>query len=127
MEDESIFSGINIVPLVDIMLVLIVIVLITSNFMVRGLIPVNLPKSESAAADTVKEVITVDMTSEGSICFKEELISLSDLSAKLLDYDPELQVIISADKELTLQPFVTVVDTLKGAGFMKISIQTEKN
>ena len=126
MEDESSFSGINIVPLVDIMLVLIVIVLITSNFMVRGLIPVNLPKSESAAADTVKEVITIDMTSEGNIYFKEEPIMLSELASKLIDYDQDLQVIISADKELTLQPFVTVVDTLKSAGFMKISIQTEK-
>ncbi len=125
MENES-FTGINIIPLVDIMLVLITIVLITSNFMVRGLIPVNLPRSESAAADTIKEVISVGMTKDGLLYLQEEMVSLEELPFKLGAFDKGLPVIVSADRELTLQPFVSVVDTLKKTGFAKISIQTEQ-
>ena len=123
MEDE--ISAINVIPLVDIMLVLITIVLITSNFMVRGLIPVSLPKSQ-ADGGIVKEVINIDMTSDGSIYFKEEKIAFSELSDRLYGYDKELQVLISADKDMAIQPFVTVMDTLKSGGFTKVSIQTEK-
>ena len=123
MEDE--ISGINVIPLVDIMLVLITIVLITSNFMVRGLIPVSLPKSQ-ADGGIVKEVINIDMTSDGTVYFKEEKVTYSELFEKLLVYDKELQVLINADRDMAIQPFVTVMDLLKSGGFTKISIQTEK-
>ncbi len=125
MENDG-FSGINIVPLVDIMLVLLTIVLITSNFMVRGILPVNLPKSESASADTVKEVILFEVTKEGDVFFKEQQIAIADIPMKLSGYDTELQVIVSADKDLTIQPFISVMDALKTTGFSKISIQTER-
>lgn len=125
MENDG-FSGINIVPLVDIMLVLLTIVLITSNFMVRGILPVNLPKSESATADTVKEVILFEVTKEGDVFFKEQQIAIADIPMKLSGYDTELQVIVSADKDLTIQPFISVMDALKTSGFSKISIQTER-
>jgi biopolymer transport protein ExbD len=123
--DEE-FSGINVIPLVDIMLVLLTIVLITSNFMVRGIIPVNLPKSDSAAADTLKEVIVVEISKEGVIHYEGNILSLEDLSEKISSFPRDTQVILSADKELMLQPFVRVVDTLKNIGFSKISIQTER-
>ena len=123
MEDE--ISGINVIPLVDIMLVLITIVLITSNFMVRGIIPVSLPKSQ-ADGGTVKEVISISMTADGSIYLKEEKVTFSELPEILSVYDRELQVLINADKDMAIQPFVTVMDILKGGGFTKISIQTEK-
>jgi biopolymer transport protein ExbD len=119
------FCSINIIPLVDIMLVLVTIVLITSNFMVRGLIPVSLPKSDSSG-EIAKEVINVDMTADGAIYFKGEAASLYDLPIMLQNYDRELLVLINADKELTLQPFVTIVDVLKNCGFKRVSLQTEK-
>ena len=124
MENES-FSGINIIPLVDIMLVLLTIVLITSTFMVRGVIPVSLPKSD-AAGELAKEVINIDMTVDGTVYFKGVPVVFSDLPILLAEYDRGLQVLINADKEMTLQPFVTMVDTLKSCGFTKVSIQTEK-
>jgi biopolymer transport protein ExbD len=123
--DEE-FSGINVIPLVDIMLVLLTIVLITSNFMVRGIIPMNLPKSDSAAADTLKEAIVVEITKEAVILYNGALVDLSELPAVLADFDRDSRVIVSADKDLTLQPFVQVLDMLKNIGFSKISIQTER-
>jgi biopolymer transport protein ExbD len=125
-ETDEEFSGINVIPLVDIMLVLLTIVLITSNFMVRGIIPMNLPKSDSAAADTMREVIVVEVSKDAQILYEGNPVELSDLPDKLAHYSRDLSVIVSADKQLTLQPFVLVVDTLKNAGFTKISIQTER-
>ena len=124
MENDS-FSGINIIPLVDIMLVLLTIVLITSTFMVRGVIPVSLPKSD-AAGELAKEVINIDMTIEGTVYFKGAPVTFNDIPILLAEYDRELQVLINADREMTLQPFVTMVDTLKNCGFTRVSIQTEK-
>lgn len=123
MKDD--FSGINIVPLVDIMLVLITIVLVTANFMVRGMIPVNLPKA-SAEASTVKESVVLDITPEGAVYYLGEAVLLEDLPGKLAEVSVDNPILLNADKDLTMQPFVSVVEVLKNNGYSKISIQTER-
>lgn len=123
MKDE--FSEINVIPLVDIMLVLIVIVLITANFMISGALPVKPPKSETEqalAADSVR--LTVNRA--GELFYKDEAIALDDLEKLMTDVDRERPVLISADKDLTLQPFVSLLDRLKKLQFSKISLHTER-
>jgi biopolymer transport protein ExbD len=119
------FSRINIVPLVDIMLVLLVIVLITANFMVRGKIEVSLPQSEAASNET-QEPLHLIMRADGGIFLDGLPLPLDRLDDALRGEDRNHAVLISADKELTLQPFISLMDVLKRLGFSRISVQTQK-
>ncbi len=118
------FTDINVIPLVDIMLVLLTIVLVTANFMARGIIPVNLPKAD-AENPSIKESITVDMTKDGALFLRGEPVTIEELKASLEGEDKNTPVLISADRDATVQPFVTAVEAVKDSGFTKVSIQTE--
>lgn len=118
------FTDINVIPLVDIMLVLLTIVLVTANFIARGVIPVNLPKAD-AENPSIKESITVDMTNDGALFLKGEPVTIEELKAALAGEDKNTPILISADRDATVQPFVTAVEAVKDSGFTKVSIQTE--
>ena len=119
------FSEINVIPLVDIMLVLITIVLVTANFMVKGIIPVNLPEA-NAENPSIKESLQIDMTKEGNLYLNGVQVSIEDLPEMLAFKDKNTPVLISADKQATIQPFVSAVEAIKNSGFTKVSIQTER-
>jgi len=119
------FSEINVIPLVDIMLVLITIVLVTANFMVKGIIPVNLPEA-NAENPSIKESPQIDMTKEGNLYLNGVQVSIEDLPEMLAFKDKNTPVLISADKQATIQPFVSAVEAIKNSGFTKVSIQTER-
>ena len=123
MKDE--FAEINVVPLVDIMLVLIVIVLVTANFMVQGMLPIQPPKSESRGTP-VDESLIIAITADGELYYEKRAVSQDELSGLLSTADKERPVLISADKDLTLQPFVSLVDTVKRLGFTTITVQTSR-
>jgi biopolymer transport protein ExbD len=119
------FTDINVIPLVDIMLVLLTIVLVTANFIIKGVIPVNLPKAD-AENPSIKESIVVDMTKDGTLYVEGKAVGLDELPALLAERDKETPVLLSADKDATIQPFVSAVEVIKDSGFTKVSIQTEK-
>ncbi len=119
------FSEINVIPLVDIMLVLITIVLVTANFMVKGIIPVNLPEA-NAENPSIKESLQIDMTKEGNLYLNGVQVPIEDLPEMLAFKDKNTPVLISADKQATIQPFVSAVEAIKDSGFTKVSIQTER-
>lgn len=123
MKDE--FTDINVVPLVDIMLVLIVIVLMTANFMVHGMLPVRPPKSESEAAE-VSESVLIAMTATGELYYEKEPLTPEALEERLAEVDKARPVLLHADRDCTLQPFVTLVDKLKKLGFTAINVRTER-
>jgi biopolymer transport protein ExbD len=119
------FSEINVIPLVDIMLVLITIVLVTANFMVKGIIPVNLPEA-NAENPSIKESLQIDMTKGGNLYLNGVQVPIEDLPEMLVFKDKNTPVLISADKQATIQPFVSAVEAIKDSGFTKVSIQTER-
>jgi biopolymer transport protein ExbD len=80
------FTDINVIPLVDIMLVLLTIVLVTANFIIKGVIPVNLPKAD-AENPSIKQSIVVDMTKEGTLYVEGKAVALEELPALLADRD----------------------------------------
>lgn len=123
MEDKE-FSSINVIPLVDIMLVLLTIVLITATFVVQGAIPVNLPKASQKHQETLKSVEIV-ITKEGYTFFEGRQVSLKELESILKSLDPSTRISIAGDKESTLQSLVSLLDLLKRYGFEKVSIRTE--
>ncbi len=122
--DETEFNTMNVIPLVDVMLVLLVIVLTTSTFIAVGAIPVELPQASGEKVELLK-TLTIEIDSEGNLFLEAAAISLAGLTSSLAKLDTETPVIIRADKKLALQHFVDVMSAVKGLGFTKVSLQTE--
>lgn len=123
MEDRE-FSTINIIPLVDIMLVLLTIVLITATFVVQGSIPVNLPKASQKHEETLKSLQIV-LTREGKLFLEGRELSLSELEDILRSINPNTRLVIVGDKNASLQSLVNLLDLFKRYGFERVSIRTE--
>ena len=119
------FTEINIIPLVDVMLVLIVIILTTASFMTTGHIRVDLP--EAASAHTLPRIsLRLELARDGTIRLNDVPVSMDGLKTALSGKDRESAIMISADRDVTLQPFISLVDMLKREGFNHISVQTRQ-
>ncbi|WP_029551175.1 ExbD/TolR family protein [Thermocrinis jamiesonii] len=123
MEDKE-FSSINVIPLVDIMLVLLTIVLITATFVVQGSIPVQLPQAKTSSQENLKG-LSITITKEGLVFFEGRAVSLLELEKELEKYKKDHQVQILSDRRTIVQSLVNVLDILKRLGFKKVSIKTE--
>ena len=124
MEEKG-FDYINVIPLVDVMLVLLAIVLTTSTFIATGTISVSLPKASEAQAEVLKkQIISIDQ--RGTIYFNSTRVGIEELSVKIRDIDRNTPLIVRADKDITLQIFIDVLDLLNNRGFKKVAIQTER-
>ena len=122
--DEKGFESINVIPLVDVMLVLLTIVLTTSTFIVMGAIPVQLPKAESG--ETIKSVATtIVIDRQGVIFLDDNPLMPEGLRQNLIPLDRNHPILIRADRFIQLQIFVEVLDIVKGLEFKKVSLQTE--
>jgi biopolymer transport protein ExbD len=123
--DEREFSQLNVIPLVDIMLVLLTIVLTTSTFIAKGLIPVDLPKARQAGEENLR-TLTVDLDRSGGTHLDGQALDLRSLALRLEPLTRSTPVLIRGDREARLQSFVDVLDLVKGMGFRRVSLQTLK-
>lgn len=124
--DEKEFDYLNVIPLVDVMLVLLTIVLTTSTFIAAGSIQVELPKASTSEETAVLRPRTVSIDKEGRIWLEAEEVSLISLAAVLEGVDRETPILVRADKSLALQGFVDVFGAVKQLGFTHLSLQTEQ-
>jgi len=121
--DEAI-TQINVVPLVDIMLVLLIIFMLTTSFISTPSIPVNVPKaytSNPTAPATEALVLTI----RGDIYFKNKKISRGELSRELKNEasgNPDLRIVLSADSNATHGKVVELLDLVRQAGVTKIAL-----
>jgi len=120
------FDSINVVPFIDIMLVLLVIVLTTATFVAKGLIPVDLPSSKSATKDDKKN-LTITIKQNGDILFDKTLIFVKDIEAELCKYKTDMPIYINCDKDAKFDFFVILLDTLKEKNFTNLGIITKKD
>jgi biopolymer transport protein ExbD len=125
VDDEKGFDFMNVIPLVDIMLVLLTIVLMTSTFVASGAIPVQLPRASQQNRTPLKAA-TVTIDREGNIYFESVPTTLGGLQEHLKDVGREVPVAVKADRSVAVQACVDVLDTLSGTGFRKVSLQTER-
>ena len=123
--DEKEFDYINVIPLVDVMLVLLTIVLTTSTFIATGGISVELPKASKSSAEVLKNQI-IEIDKNGGLYLNSAPTSLNGIMNSMKSIDKDTPVLIRADKSIALQIFVDVIDVVKGLDFKKVSIQTEE-
>jgi biopolymer transport protein ExbD len=122
--DENQFESLNMVPFIDIMLVLLTIVLTTSSFIASGKIPVNLPQASTSQADSQK-VETIAIDANGAVYFRAQPLATEQLKLQLATLSRDTPVLLQADQAVQLQRFIDVADLLKQLGFAKVAVQTE--
>jgi biopolymer transport protein TolR len=122
----SAISEINVTPLVDVMLVLLIVFMVAAPLMTVG-VPIELPKSEAKQMNTSTEPITVTVQKDGKLFLQETEISLVDLGKKLQiistnGYDEQL--FVRADTSVSYGQVMEVMGLLNGAGYKKIGLVT---
>lgn len=119
------FDSINVIPFIDILLVLLAIVLMTSTFVVQSAIKVDLPNSTSTSKIEPKNYeITIDK--EGKVFFQKEEVLLDRLDEKLNTLELSASFNIFCDKEAKFDYFILVLEKLKNKSFDNIAIAVEK-
>jgi len=119
------FDKINVVPFIDIVLVLLVIVLATASFINKKSVKVDLPTASSKTV-TEKKAIMISIDKEGKYFFEKTELSLENLKEKLKKLDPKKDVIsLQTDQKTEFQKFVSIIDILKEKGFQNLSIITK--
>jgi len=115
------------VSLTDIVLLLLIFFLLSSSFIVQPGIKVKLPKAQTGVPEEGQQIL-ISITSRQEIYLNQEKIALADLGSRLrtlLAKAPERLVVIRADKDISLQKAVEVVDVAKLAGAQRFMIATE--
>jgi len=116
----------NVVPFIDIVLVLLVIVLATASFVQNKSIKVDLPAASSQKSEEKKSVVIV-IDKNGSYFFDKEPLSFDLLQVRLDKLDPKKDIVsLHTDKLTPFDYFVKVIDTMKAKGFENISIVTKQ-
>lgn len=123
--DEKEFDYMNVIPLVDVMLVLLTIVLMTSTFIASGMINVSLPKAFAEQREILKNQ-TIAIRRDGTVYLNASPTTLEELRRKAAMLNRETPMIIRADRDIRLQVFVDVLDIINNLGFRRVAIQTEK-
>ncbi|MDC2825435.1 TonB system transport protein ExbD [Rodentibacter pneumotropicus] len=122
------FDEINIIPFIDIMLVLLAIVLITASFISQGKIQVNVPKASTTVAfksDDLAKLLTV--TSKGELYYNDKLISQESLGAEISQWDKGQKVTLKIDAEASFQDFVTITDLLAKNEIKNVALVSMKD
>ncbi|MBV6494424.1 MAG: Biopolymer transport protein ExbD [Turneriella sp.] len=126
--EDGIVSGINVTPLVDITLVLLIIFMVTAHFVTEEGLKVHLPKA--AAAELVPTpAITVTYSKEGEIRLMNQKVDMNGLKAAMAreaQLNPGVRVVVAADEALVYKNVVTILDTIKAAGVTRVALSSEK-
>lgn len=120
--DRQQVDQINVIPLVDVMLVLLVIVLTTATFITTGQIPVSLAKAKSVG-DRKDVPLVITLTAEGNLYLNDKPVSDGGLPSALETQPRDAAVVVRADKVTILERFVAVVDEVRGLGFQQVSLE----
>ena len=120
------FDEINVIPFIDIMLVLLVMVLTTATFVKTGIIPVELPTAKKATKEKPKKELTISIKANGNIFINKAKVQKEALKQKLSNIPKEQVVVLRSDKDAKFQDFVTVMDILKGIGHENLYIVTKE-
>ena len=122
-------TGINVTPLVDVVLVLLVILMVASTYIVAQTLKVQLPRAHSTDG-TADKPTKVEIMKNGSLRWNEQPVTDGELPAKLKEAvaaDADMSLVVSADKEVQHGRVVHVLDVAKLAGITKFAINVQQS
>ncbi len=120
---DDVMADINVTPLVDITLVLLIVFIVTAKLIVGQTLPMDLPKAATGSEQQV--VFSVEMASSGDIAVDGHKVdsedAVSSLAKSAHDKNPELRAVIDADEKVSHGKVVKVMDRMKQAGITRIA------
>ena len=119
-------ESLNIVPFIDIMLVLLAIVLSVSTFIAQGNIKIDLPQSTNSKSQSDEKKVEIIVNKENKIYLYNKEISIVSLRDSISQIDRKTLIELRSDKEAKFQTFIQIIDILKEKGHENFSIATEK-
>jgi biopolymer transport protein ExbD len=126
--DDDIISDINVTPLVDIILVLLIIFMVTASVIVTPAIKVDLPKAANAD-DNPESTVSLILTRDRRLFLNGKpttWLGMADSVARRQIKHPDLQAVISADKKVAHGDVIHLIDTIKGLGIVKFALNIER-
>lgn len=127
-DDDEPISAINIVPFVDIILVVLIIFMVTTPLIMKPSININLPKA-GAGDETTPSELSIAISKDGSLALNgkpSDETSVNAYAKELATKRPDVQAIISADKDVPHGRVVGVIDAVKSGGVKKFAITIDK-
>lgn len=127
-DDEAMIAGINVTPFVDVVLVLLIILMVTSTQIVRAQLNVDLPEAASAGA-AVPSTLNLVLTREGTLYLdgtESSFEALGPTVQRLKAEDPDLRAVISADQGVAYGQVVRLIDSVKTNGVKKFALNIDR-
>jgi biopolymer transport protein TolR len=124
---KKLMSDINVTPLVDVMLVLLIIFMVTAPMMMEG-VEVNLPQTKTKSIKSQEDPLILSVTKNGDVFLENHTVKLEDLGQKIetvFKYRKEKEVLLRADKDIPYGFVVKVMAEVKRAGIVKLGMVTE--
>jgi biopolymer transport protein ExbD len=119
-------SQINVIPFIDIMLVLLAVVLTTATFVAQGKIPVTLPSAGQAKPLSSDASVEITIDDEGRYYLGGEPRMLDTIATELDQMSPRTRLLLRVDENTPFRHFVAVVDLVKARGLENLSIATRR-
>ena len=120
-------SEINVTPLVDVMLVLLVVFMVTAPLLTVG-VPVELPQTQAPPINEPKEPLTITVNKEGAVYIQETTVAIENLVPRLQGItgsNPDAVLYVRGDKEINYGRVLEVMSLVSSAGFRKVSLVAE--
>jgi len=127
-DDDGTVTGINVTPMVDIMLVLLIVFMVTANFVSESFLKINVPKVADVETSTTPS-LSVAVNEKGDLLLKNAKQDAEGLKAGLIrevSLNPNVRVTLTADSKLPYQRVVEVLDIIKQAGVSRVALASQK-
>jgi biopolymer transport protein TolR len=126
---QKVMSEINVTPMVDVMLVLLIIFMVSAPLLTVG-VPIDLPQSQAKSLEQDKEPLTLSVNEKGNVFLQNAEISMDDLIPKLQAVaqargGTEARVYVRGDKKVDYGSMMKVMGQLSAAGFHRVALVTE--
>ena len=122
------FDQINVIPMIDVMLVLLAIVLTSASFMVQDKLNIELPETQQTDNYTPPETVNLRLAinAENQTFLNDQPIDLADLERQLQQADPSQPIELRVDQKADFGPFTKLIDLLKKYQLNQLNILTQK-
>ncbi len=125
--EKRFMSDINVTPLVDVMLVLLIIFMVTAPMMMEG-VAVNLPQTAAKSIKTQEDPLILSVNKDREIFLEQQKIKFEDLEKKvkiIFKYRRSKEVLLRADRDVPYGYIIKVIASVKRAGIDKLGLVTE--
>jgi biopolymer transport protein TolR len=126
---NEVMSAINVTPMVDVMLVLLIIFMVSAPLLTVG-VPIDLPQSQAKSLDQDKEPLTVSVDTQGKVFLQNSEIPIEELVAKLTAVTSarggmDERIYVRGDRKVDYGTVMKVMGRLSAAGFKRVALVTE--